>query len=275
MGNRQSYEIEPIPAMRRFAFDAGYLGRKRHIVHGLIEVDITKARNFMSEHERVTGEKLSLTAFIISCLSKSIEEHPHIHAYRDWRNRLIIYKDINITSMFEIDVDGKKTPIPHVFTETNRKNFRQIHEELRAIQNKPHTSDETKFMRWFLYFPAFLRRIFYWIVMRFPQTFRDKSSPVMVTAVGMFGTGGGWAITMPNFTLNVGVGGISKKPGIHDGQIAIREFLALTVSVDHDIVDGAPATRFIQSFRSRLENATDLIALTDLNNNVSPSNNAL
>lgn len=161
--------------------------------------------------------------------------------------------------MFEIEHKEKKIPIPHVFKETNRKDFRQIHEELRAIQNKPQTSDETKFMRWFLYLPAFLRRIFYGIVMRFPQTFRDKSSPVMITAVGMFGSGGGWAITMPNFTLNVGVGDISKRPGIHDGQIAIWEFLDLTVSIDHDIVDGAPATRFVKSFRSRLENAADFI----------------
>ena len=260
MGKRKSFEIEPIPAMRRFAFDAGYLGRRRHIVHGLIEVDVTKARNFMKEYESMKGEKLSFTAFIISCLSKAIEEHPHVHAYRDWRNRLIIYKDINITSMFEVEFNGKKTPIPHVFQETNRKDFSQIHEELRAVQKSPHSIDESKFMRWFLYFPAFIRRIFYWMVMRFPQSFRHKSSPVMVTAVGMFGKGGGWAITMPNFTLNVGVGGISEKPGVHDGQISIREFLDLTVSIDHDIVDGAPAARFVQSFRSRLENADDLIS---------------
>jgi len=77
----------------------------------------------------------------------------------------------------------------------------------------------------------------------------------MVTAVGMFGSGGGWAITMPNFTLNVGVGGITKKPGAHEGQIAIREYLGLTVSIDHDVVDGAPAARFVESFRSRLSRA--------------------
>ena len=258
MGEKTAYEIEPIPVIRRFALDAGYLGRRRHIVHGLIEVDVTDARNYIREHERATGEKLSFTAFIISCLSKAIEEHPHVHAYRDCRNRLVIYRDINITCMFEVEFHGKKTPFPHVFHETNRKDYRQIHDELRAIQNRPHASAESRFMRWFLYLPAILRRAFYWVVMRFPQSFRDSSSPVMVTAVGMFSTGGGWAITMPNFTLNVGVGGISEKPGVHEGQIAIREFLDLTVSIDHDIVDGAPAARFVQSFRTLLENADGL-----------------
>ena len=253
MSDKHEYRTERIPAMRRFALDAGYLGRRRHIVHGLIEVDITDARDFFREHEKETGEKLSLTAFIIACLSRAIEGHPHLHAYRDWRNRLVIYKDINITCMFEVEFGGKKTPLPHVFRETNSKDFRRIHEELRAVQNRPHASAESSFMRWFLHLPAFLRRAFYRIVMKFPRSFRKKSSPVMVTAVGMFGTGGGWVITMPNFTLNIGVGGISKKPGVHQGEIAIREYLDLTLSIDHDVVDGAPAARFVQSFRSLLE----------------------
>jgi pyruvate/2-oxoglutarate dehydrogenase complex dihydrolipoamide acyltransferase (E2) component len=259
MTDEQKYRIEPIPAMRRFAFDSGYLGRRRHIVHGLIEVDITEARQYIQEHRRKTGEKLSLTAFILACLSQAIQKHPHVHAYKDWRNRLVIYNDINITCMFEVEFNGKRTPLPHVFREINRKNFWQIHEELREVQGRPHASDESRFMRWFLRLPAFLRRSFYWIVMRFPQSFRDQSSPVMVTAIGMFGTGGGWAITMPNFTLNVAIGGISKKPGVHNGKIEIREYLDLTVSVDHDVVDGAPAARFVESFRTHLENADGLI----------------
>ena len=85
----------------------------------------------------------------------------------------------------------------------------------------------------------------------------------MVTAVGMFGKGGGWAITMPNFTLTIAIGGISKKPGIFKDEIAIREFLDLTVSIDHDVVDGAPAARFVQSFRTLLENAHGLIDPAD------------
>jgi pyruvate/2-oxoglutarate dehydrogenase complex dihydrolipoamide acyltransferase (E2) component len=258
MDNKHTYRIEPIPPMRRFAMDAGYLGRRRHIVHGLIEVDVTDARQAIREVAQKTGEKLSFTAFIIYCLSKAVEDHPHLHAYRDWRNRLIIYDDINVTAMFEVEFGSKKVPMPHMFRATNHKSLLQIHHELRDVQNKPHASAESSFMRWFLYLPAFLRRAFYWLVMRFPQSFRDNSSPVMVTAVGMFGQGGGWAITMPNFTLNVAVGGISSKPGVHQGEIAIREVLDLTVSIDHDVVDGAPAARFVNSFRTLLEAAHGL-----------------
>jgi pyruvate/2-oxoglutarate dehydrogenase complex dihydrolipoamide acyltransferase (E2) component len=258
MDSKHTYRIEPIPPLRRFALDAGYLGRRRHMVHGLIEVDVTDARQAIREHERKTGEKLSFTAFIIYCLSRAVEEHPHVHAYRDWRNRLVIYDDINVTSMFEVEFGPKRIPMPHIFRATNQKSYEQIHHELRDVQNKPHASAESRFMRWFMYLPAFLRRGFYWVVMKFPQSFRDNSSPVMVTAVGMFGQGGGWAITMPNFTLNIAVGGISSKPGVYQGEIVIREYLDLTVSIDHDVVDGAPAARFVNSFRTLLEAAHGL-----------------
>ncbi|MDX1686387.1 MAG: 2-oxo acid dehydrogenase subunit E2 [Candidatus Promineifilaceae bacterium] len=258
MAKKRPYTTEPIPRMRRFAFDAGYLGRRRHIVHGLIEVDVTDARRAIRAFEQETGEKLSFTAFIIHCLTAAIEQHPHLHAYRDWRNRLVIYDDVNVTAMFEIEHDGRKIPMPHVFRAANRKSLRALHRELREVQSQPQASSGSRFMRSFLLLPAILRRAFYWVVMRFPQSFRDVSSPVMVTAVGMFGQGGGWAITMPNFTLNVAVGGISKKPAVHHGEIAIREILDLTVSIDHDVVDGAPAARFVQTFRSLLEAAHGL-----------------
>jgi pyruvate/2-oxoglutarate dehydrogenase complex dihydrolipoamide acyltransferase (E2) component len=38
-----------------------------------------------------------------------------------------------------------------------------------------------------------------------------------------------------------------------DGQIEEREFLNLTVSFEHEIVDGGPAARFAQRFTELLE----------------------
>ena len=253
MSSRHDYKVEPIPKMRRFSLDAGYLGRRRHIVHGLLEVDVTEARRIIRELAKSNDERISFTAFIIYCLSAAIVQHPHVHAYRDWRNRLVIFDEVIINSMIEVEIKGKKIPIPHIFRNTNNRTLMEIHDELRSAQRNPHSTAESKFMRWFLVLPAFVRRGFYWIVMRFPQSFREYSSSVMITAVGMFGEGGGWAITMPNFTLAVAVGGISKKPGVVGEEIAIREFLDITVSLDHDIVDGAPIARFVSAFRELLE----------------------
>lgn len=119
--NHKGFKIESIPRMRRFAFDAGRLGRRRHIVHGLIEVDVTEVRHRIQENRARTGEILSFTAFLIYCISKAIKKNPHMHAYRNWRKQLVIYDDVNIDSMIEIEKDGTKIPIPHVFEVVNRK----------------------------------------------------------------------------------------------------------------------------------------------------------
>ena len=57
--------------------------------------------------------------------------------------------------------------------------------------------------------------------------------------------------------MGVTVGGIAKRPGIApDGTIEVREYLYLTVSFDHDIVDGAPAARFTSRLVEIIESAS-------------------
>ena len=53
------------------------------------------------------------------------------------------------------------------------------------------------------------------------------------------------------------------KPGVYKGEILIREYLDMTVSIDHDVVDGAPAARFVQSLRTLLEAGYGLIDLEE------------
>ena len=41
-------------------------------------------------------------------------------------------------------------------------------------------------------------------------------------------------------------------------QVEAREYLSITITVDHDIVDGAPAARFIQRLKERIESGYGL-----------------
>jgi pyruvate/2-oxoglutarate dehydrogenase complex dihydrolipoamide acyltransferase (E2) component len=92
-----------------------------------------------------------------------------------------------------------------------------------------------------------------------PHWFKRLEGTVVVTSVGMFGEGGGWGIGfLPTHTLGLTVGGIAQKPGVHDGQVEAREYLNLTISFDHDIVDGAPAARFTRELIELIEMATVL-----------------
>jgi len=54
------------------------------------------------------------------------------------------------------------------------------------------------------------------------------------------------------------VGGIGQKPGVVDGHIAIRDYLSLTISFDHELIDGAPAARFTQRLKDLIESGYGL-----------------
>jgi pyruvate/2-oxoglutarate dehydrogenase complex dihydrolipoamide acyltransferase (E2) component len=43
-----------------------------------------------------------------------------------------------------------------------------------------------------------------------------------------------------------------------NGRIAIREYLSMTISFDHDIIDGAPAARFTQRLKELIESGDGL-----------------
>jgi pyruvate/2-oxoglutarate dehydrogenase complex dihydrolipoamide acyltransferase (E2) component len=81
---------------------------------------------------------------------------------------------------------------------------------------------------------------------------------IIVTAVGMFGNLYGWPIPTTAHPLGFGIGGIIKKPGVVNDKIEIREYLTITVLFNHDIVDGAPATRFISRLGKLLESGFSL-----------------
>ena len=56
------------------------------------------------------------------------------------------------------------------------------------------------------------------------------------------------------------VGGIATKPRYVDGELEPRELLDLTISVDHEVVDGAPAARFARRLAVLVEQAAGLSA---------------
>ena len=256
---RNRYTVTPFPRERHIIVDGLAIGARRHIVHGLVEVDVTHARQFIRDHKARTGETLSFTAFIVACLARAIDAHKHVQAYRDWRNRLIIFDDVDVVTMIESEVN--RVAIPHIIRAANRKSFHAIHDEIRAIQTRPAQSEQKSgwLTRLAPNVPGFVRRFFIWALLKNPHWFKKNSGTVVVTAVGMFGRGGGWGLgILPFHTLGILVGGIVEKPGVIDGRIEIREYLDLTISVDHDIVDGAPAARFARELVELIESGYGL-----------------
>ena len=116
-------------------------------------------------------------------------------------------------------------------------------------------------LRWFARMPGFVRRIFYFAVFHNPFWLRRVFGTVGVTAVGMFGQGGGWGIPFLMHSLEITLGGIARKPGVVQDCITIRDYLNITVSFDHDVIDGAPAARFASTFKELIESGYGLSRL--------------
>ena len=122
--------------------------------------------------------------------------------------------------------------------------------------------DVEKIVKWLRFQPAFLFRPFFWgfswIGRRYPQLWKKYVGTVGITAVGMFGKGAAWGIPPAIPTLMITLGGIGEKPVLVDGHIALRDYLSLTISFDHDMIDGAPAARFTERLKELIESGYGL-----------------
>ncbi len=252
------FDVVPFPRERDIVVDAGHLGSRRHIIHGILEVDVTRARELRRLLATREGVELSFTAFIVSTLARPIAANPRVQAYRDWRGRLVVFHDVDVVTMIEPAPGG--VALPHIIRNANRRTVRDISDEIRSVQANPAGSEQHRsLLALASRVPRFGRLLFFWAVKKNPSWFKRFQGTVVVTSVGMFGSGGGWGIGfLPTHTLGLTVGGIAQKPGVHAGQISVREYLHLTISFDHDVVDGAPAARFANEFVQLLERATVL-----------------
>ncbi|MCO6450005.1 MAG: 2-oxo acid dehydrogenase subunit E2 [Caldilineales bacterium] len=257
-----AYAIKPFSPSRRFFVDGMDFGGRKHCIHGLIEVDVTIPRQRIRDIKEQTGESISFTGFIVHCCGRVVQTNKHVQAYRDWRNRLILFNDVDI--FVPVERTGGGLFSHAIIRAADRKSVREIHQEIRRTQTRamPESSGGG-FMKWFGRAPRFLRRIFFAMVYGSPHRFKTYMGTVMVTSVGMFGNGAGWGIGPVGHSLVVTVGGIVHRPCVIDGRLESREHLCLTITFDHDVVDGAPAARFLQQFKELIENGKGLCAETE------------
>lgn len=249
------YQRVPFPKVRRLMEDGGRLAREKHLVHGLFEMDVTRARRLIRAYRAHSGQGLSFTAFVLACVGRAVDGDKSMHACRAWGERLVIFDDVDVNTMFEVEVNGQKIIRPHIIRAANRKTVQEIHDEIREFQARHGQSDEGKLIDWFVLLPGFLRRFFLRILLKNPHWLKAMNGTVALTSVGMFGRGGGWGIPVSNHTLQITLGGIGERAVLADGQMENREMLGVTISFDHDLIDGAPAARFAQSLKELIEGA--------------------
>jgi pyruvate/2-oxoglutarate dehydrogenase complex dihydrolipoamide acyltransferase (E2) component len=226
-------------------------------MHGLFDVDVTTARSMLAE----TDPPLSLTAFVVASVGRAAAMHPQVHAYRDWRGRLVEHRHVDVQTLIEVPISQGPFGLVHVVRDADTRGVAEISAELRAVKTDAASTTAGRLLSSVApaagHVPGLYRAMY--AAMSRSRRVRLATGTVQVTAVGMFAAGGGYAIAPPTFaSLVVVVGGLSKRPRAVADRVEVRDVLDLTVTIDHNVVDGAPATRFGADLRELLHSAAAL-----------------
>jgi pyruvate/2-oxoglutarate dehydrogenase complex dihydrolipoamide acyltransferase (E2) component len=269
------HEVQQLPWNSATASDIMEAGRRRHHVAGLVELDVTVARERIRAHRERTGESVSFTGWLAHCLGRALAEHKALNVHRHGRGRKVVFDDVDVTIVVERTAGGARRPLPFVLRRAHEKNVLDISREIRCVQAAPIGEDEMvmgggRWTRWlarlprvatiYALVPSPIRLLFWKALSRDAFSAKRIMGTAGITAVGMMGNLSGWPLTVGMHTVDLAVGSIVKKPRVVDGRMEPREMLAMTILVDHDLVDGAPATRFVSRLAELVESGCGIEA---------------
>lgn len=248
MSSAHRYRTTPFTTNRRMAAASAAVCAEYDSIHAITEVDITEPRRLIREHRERTGEKLSLTAYVVACLARTVTEFPGFNAIRSG-GKLIVFDDVTVGTLVERTIGGEVVPEPVPIPAADKLTYRQINDLIRAAAEAPGDQLGTlSGMTWVpRLIPSWLFKTFIRIASRNARVAATHGC-IAVTAVGMFGPSPMWLVPLSASTVAVAVGSIVKRVAMLDGAPVEREHLCLTISFDHDLIDGAPAARFTKRF---------------------------
>lgn len=253
MNREKEYTVQSFPASRQFTMDVGRIGINRHHIKALLEIDVTDARGKIKRKRAGSGEKISFTSWVAGCIGRAVSEHRNVNALRKGRNGLVIFDDVDMSLVVEKEVDGVRVPLPMVLRKVNEKSIGEIFTEIELAKGRKiigasdyvlEKNRPKEPIRLFTLLPQFIRLWIWKIMLSSPLRVKKMMGTVILTSVGMMGEANGWFIPYSIHTLCFALGPIVKKPGVKKNNIGVREYLKMTILIDHDVIDGAPALRF-------------------------------
>jgi pyruvate dehydrogenase E2 component (dihydrolipoamide acetyltransferase) len=174
------------------------------------------------------GPKVTFNDIIIKAVASALRQHTACNAW--WQDDHIRYWNEVHVSMAVAVEDGLITP---VIRHADQKTLREIAAESHDLAGRARE-----------------RRLK-------PEEYTGGT--FSVSNLGMLGIDDFTAIINPPETGILAIGRIVQTPVAHDGQIAIRRRMRLTMSCDHRVIDGATGARFLQTLTAMLENPLAMI----------------
>jgi pyruvate/2-oxoglutarate dehydrogenase complex dihydrolipoamide acyltransferase (E2) component len=236
-------------------------GKKRHVVHAYIEVDVTGGKTMIKNIHKQAGIKLSFTGWVIKCIAKCIEHHPLFNTFRHGTKKMMTFSDIDIAIPVDRTVEGNTRPRAYIIRKVNEKTLIDISSEIQNAQKESINRNTqllgkslTKFERFALGSPLFIQKLLLSIYKNNAFLKKTHFGTCAVTTVGTIPNFQGWiGLIGGNYTLQVGIGGITKKRIAMENGDEEREILYMDIAVDHDIIDGVPLAQFTIFLRELIE----------------------
>lgn len=164
---------------------------------------------------------LTYTDLLIEAVAAALAKHPRLRVTLEG-DAIHVHDDINVGIAVALD-EGLIVP---VIRNADRKSLQEIAAESRALAEKARTGE---------------------------LGVDDVSGGIFtITNLGTYGIDAFTPIINQPQIAILGTGRIVQKPAVHDGQIAIRSMMMLSLTFDHRIIDGAPAAAFLQDVAQRL-----------------------
>ena len=256
---KDAYSYKRIPQSRIATFDTFSVGMQKHHVSALLEFDVTGSRKRLQEL-RKNGTNVSFNGWLIKVISSVLQNHPEASAYMLSKKKLIIFNDINISTLVEKKINGNKVPIALLIEKPNQKSALDITREIEMAKNQELSGNDfninknaNPLERLYFHLPGFIRRAIWKILIKNPRIAYKKMGNAVITSVGMIGKINGWFIHKSIHPISFGIGSVLKKAVVVDNEIKVREILNMTILADHDVIDGAPMVRFLNELTKYIE----------------------
>lgn len=195
-------------------------------------VDVSNLMDLRAQVNSAQETKVSINDFIIGALIKALQEYPELNSSLQG-NEIIQYEDINIGVAIGLD-SGLIVP---VIRKAQNKKLTQIAGESRSLAEKARNSK------------------------LLPHEYQGGT--FTISNLGMFGIENFTAIINPPEAGIMSISAAKKTPVVveEDGEdkVVIKPVMKMTLSVDHRIIDGMTATRFINKVKDLLEKPFSII----------------
>jgi pyruvate dehydrogenase E2 component (dihydrolipoamide acetyltransferase) len=194
------------------------------------EADVTDAmrlREGLSPH--LAGGGLSPLHLVIKATARALREHPRMNAIQR-ENEIELVEEINVGVAVALE-EGLVVP---TIRRADEKNLAEIAREARDLSDK---------------------------VREGKASYEDVTGGTFtITNLGTFDIDAFTPIINTPQVGILGVGRVIAKPVIHEGEIAKRSMMFLSLTFDHRVIDGAPAAEFLRAVKGYVEDPWWMVA---------------